>query len=313
MDTMGSTDAISTSEISKSYGESTVLKNISLAIPKGSRAVLLGPNGAGKSTFLEVIATLRKPDRGEVAIGGLEAEKNLTQVRRQIGLVPQANSLDPQMTPKELLVFQGRALGLQGESARTRAGQLLSMFGLEDQSNKRTVQLSGGTRRKVDLALALVGEPSVIILDEPTTGLDPTSRLAFWDELRRLNEVQGVTLLVATQELHEAEVLATQIIVLRDGVVVANDKPESLKRRVGARTLSVHAHSDEAAAHILTGTGDLFTQQEADRTILRRALAEDEGALAGVLVSLARVAPHIANIALTEPSMDDVFAALARA
>lgn len=310
---MDQAHAIATRGIVKSYGGTAVLKSVSLDVRAGSRAVLLGPNGAGKSTLIEVIATLRRPDQGEVAIAGLLAEANLLQVRRQIGLVPQVNSLDPQMTPAELLVFQGKALGLDAAAARTRTEALLAGFGLTEHRKKRTALLSGGTRRKVDLALALVGEPSVLILDEPTTGLDPTSRLAFWEELRRLNQERGTTLLVATQDLHEAEMLASQIIVLRDGVVVANDTPEVLKRRVGARTLSIHAHSEDAAALVLAQTGDMFARDEADPAILRRALADDGAALSSVLVSLAAVAPHIANISLSEPSMDDVFAALARA
>lgn len=306
-------DAINIRAIGKSYAGASVLKDVSLAIPSGARAVLLGPNGAGKSTLLEIIATLRRPDTGSIAIGGVEAEANLATVRRQIGLVPQANSLDPHMTPMELLTFQGIALGMKRGAARERAEELIATFALEAHRDKRTAVLSGGTRRKVDLALALVGEPGILILDEPTTGLDPTSRLSFWEELRRLNAERGTTLLVASQDLHEAETLATQVIVLKEGQVVANDSPQELKRRVGSRTLLVHARSQDAAARIANARAGLFATDAEGGTLLRLALPEGEDALPPALETLASVAADVANISLSEPSMDDVFAALARA
>ena len=228
--------AVEVDRLAKTYGERTVLREVTFEVARGSRTVLLGPNGAGKSTTLEIISTLRRPDGGRVRVHGHDVVTDAPAVRRMLGLTPQREGLDPLMTPLETLTFHAVALGFTGRTARRRATELLDLLRLGENAGSRLAKLSGGTRRRVDLALALLGNPSVIILDEPTTGLDPLTRLDLWTELRRLNETDGVTLLISTQDLHEADVLATGLIVLRDGAVVADGTPAELKQQVG-RTL----------------------------------------------------------------------------
>jgi len=224
--------AVEVDHLAKTYGDRSVLREVTFEVAGGSRTVLLGPNGAGKSTTLEIIATLRRPGGGHVRVHGHDVVTDTTAVRRMLGLTPQREGLDPLMTPLETLVFHAVALGLTRRAAHRRATELLELLRLDGNSGTRLAKLSGGTRRRVDLAMALLGHPSVIILDEPTTGLDPLTRLDLWTELRRLNETDGVTLLISTQDLHEADVLATGLIVLRDGEVVADGTPAQLKQQV---------------------------------------------------------------------------------
>lgn len=304
--------AVQVTALTKSYGDRRVLDDVSLSVRRGSRTLVLGPNGAGKSTLLEVICTLRTPTSGTVRVDGLDAAVHGRDVRRLIGLTPQSNALDPMATPVEVLDFQAAALGAGRAAARTRTRELVELFGLGEHRNTRIDKLSGGTRRKVDLAVALVGEPPVVILDEPTTGLDPLSRMEFWDELKRLND-DGRTLLISTQDLHEAEVLATDIVVLRAGRVAAHDAPDVLKRRVGDRTLTLGLVDAAAAGRLVAGTrAGLHAVPDASGTV-RLALPRESAALEAALREIGAVARDVEEIRLTEPSLDDVFVALATA
>ncbi|MCA1004694.1 ABC transporter ATP-binding protein [Rhodococcus hoagii] len=304
--------AVEVTALTKSYGDRRVLDDVSLSVRRGSRTLVLGPNGAGKSTLLEVICTLRTPTSGTVRVDGLDAAVHGRDVRRLIGLTPQSNALDPMATPVEVLDFQAAALGAGRAAARTRTRELVELFGLGEHRNTRIDKLSGGTRRKVDLAVALVGEPPVVILDEPTTGLDPLSRMEFWDELKRLND-DGRTLLISTQDLHEAEVLATDIVVLRAGRVAAHDAPDTLKRRVGDRTLTLGLADAAAADRLVAGTRAGFHAVPDASGTVRLALPRESAALEAALREIGAVARDVEEIRLTEPSLDDVFVALATA
>lgn len=304
--------AVQVTALTKSYGDRRVLDDVSLSVRRGSRTLVLGPNGAGKSTLLEIISTLRTPTSGTVRVDGLDAAAHARDVRRLIGLTPQSNALDPMATPVEVLDFQSAALGAGRAAARTRTRELIELFGLGEHRHTRIDRLSGGTRRKVDLAVALVGEPPVVILDEPTTGLDPLSRMEFWDELKRLNE-DGRTLLISTQDLHEAEVLATDIVVLRAGRVAAHDAPDALKRRVGDRTLTLGLADAAAARRLVAGTRAGFRSDADASDTVRLALPRDAAALEAALREIGAVAHTVEEIRLTEPSLDDVFVALAAA
>lgn len=309
---MVTNSAVRVTDLTKSYDDRAILDNISLTIGRGSRTIVLGPNGAGKSTLLEIIATLRTPTSGAVLVEGHDTLTHARDARRHIGLTPQSNALDPLATAVEVLNFQAAALGLGARTSQRRTRELVELFGLGEHQDKRIAKLSGGTRRKVDLAVALVGEPPLIILDEPTTGLDPLSRIEFWEELKRLNDTEsGRTLLISTQDLHEAEVLATDIIVLRNGEVVAHDSPTALKRRIGDRTLMLYL-TDAAAAQGIVANSSVGFRIECDEpSTVRLALPTDPAALKAALNEIGEAAGAVEEIRLTEPSLDDVFVALA--
>ena len=298
--------------LTKRYGERTVLNDVSLEIRRGGRTVVLGPNGAGKSTLLEIVSTLRTPTAGSVVVEGHDVVADARAARRLIGLAPQSNALDPLATPLEVLEFQGVALRLGKRAARHRSGELVELFGLGERQDTRIAKLSGGTRRKVDLAVALVGKPSLIVLDEPTTGLDPLARIGFWAELKRLSSEGGPrTLLISTQDLHEAEVLATDIVVLREGGVVAHDSPDALKSRVGARVLTLTLDTPESTHDLLEATGAGFVAEPDQPTAVRLALPRDPAVLRAALDDIGAAASSVEELRLTDPSLDDVFAALA--
>lgn len=304
--------SVSVTDLRKSYGKRTVLDGLSLQVRRGSRTVVLGPNGAGKSTLLEIVSTLRAPTSGTVVVEGHDVVAHTREARRLIGLVPQANALDPLATPREVLDFQGTVLGLGTRTTRRRSHELLELFGLGEHRDSRISKLSGGTRRKVDLAVALVDSPSLVVLDEPTTGLDPLARMDLWRELERLtSEGEVGTLLISTQDLHEAEVLASDIVVLREGTVVAHDTPDALKNLVGERTLTLTLDSPETTEGLVaTGRAGFRTEAEHPTTV-RLALPRDPAMLRAALDDIGAVAASVEGMRLADPSLDDVFAALA--
>ncbi|MBQ1064417.1 ABC transporter ATP-binding protein [Micromonospora sp. C41] len=304
------TPLVLASALTKTYGTRDALRSLDLAVAPGSRFVVLGHNGAGKSTLLEIIATLRTPTSGSVRVGGFDTVTQARDARRLIGLAPQSNALDPLATPAEVLDFHGVALGLGRRQRARRTRELVDLFGLGEHRSSRVAKLSGGTRRKLDLAVALVAEPAVVILDEPTTGLDPLARIDFWTELTRLNH-SGTSLLISTQDLHEADVLATEIAVLRDGRVVAQGPPASLKGRVGARTLTLDL-SDAAAATALVAASEAGFRADPDHPDrVRLSVPDDPRALTAALHEAGAIAADVTRLHLTEPSLDDVFVALA--
>lgn len=307
---MSSPVAIEIGDVTKNYGARRVLDQVSLYVEAGERAVVLGHNGAGKSTLLEIVATLRVPTTGTVTIGGYDSVRDAQDARRLIGLTPQSNALDPLATTREVLRFQGAALGLGRNTASRRADELMEIFGLADHRKTRMDSLSGGTRRKVDLAVALMAEPPVLILDEPTTGLDPLARLDFWQELTRLNAA-GTTLVVSTQDLHEADVLATDVIVLRDGRVAAQGSPASLKQQVGQRTLTLELANNEAAESLLTTARTPFLPDPDTPHAVRLAVPDTADALGVALNDISHVADSVERLTIAEPSLDDVFIATA--
>ncbi|MBE3001629.1 ABC transporter ATP-binding protein [Nocardiopsis sp. HNM0947] len=306
--------SVAVRDLEKSYGNKTVLDGLCLSIRRGSRTVVLGPNGAGKSTLLEIVATLRSPGSGTVVVEGQDVVAHTRQARQLIGLAPQSNALDPLASPQEVLDFQGAVLGLHARAARRRSSELLDLFGLGEHRRTRIAKLSGGTRRKVDLAVALVNAPSLVILDEPTTGLDPLARMDLWEELKRLNaNGEASTLLISTQDLHEAEVLASDIVVLREGNVAAHDSPDVLKSLVGERTLTLALDSPGTARALVGASRAGFRAEPGDPGTVRLALPRDPAVLRSALEDIGSVAASVQQMRLADPSLDDVFASLAAA
>ncbi len=261
-------------------GDKTVraVDGVDLEVRPGEIFGFLGPNGAGKSTTVRVLATLLKPTAGRAAVAGYDVVAQADQVRRSIGVALQDAAIDPLMTGEELLRLQAILYGLPKSQHRSRAGELLERVGLSAAGERRVGTYSGGMKRRLDLALSLIHEPSVLFLDEPTTGLDPMSRIALWDEIRRLNG-EGTTVLLTTQYLEEADQLAERIAIIDHGRIVKQGAPSELKAEVGCPTLFITVDDEQVAAarERLSAIGEL--RPSSDGTI---GVGLTEGARRGV-------------------------------
>ncbi|MBD7956082.1 ATP-binding cassette domain-containing protein [Microbacterium sp. Sa4CUA7] len=282
------TTTIDVRGLGKAFGSHTVLRGLDLRVRAGEVFALLGPNGSGKTTTINVLTTLVRPDAGEVVIAGVDVVRDPVEATRRISLTGQSAAVDDGLTGIENLVMLGRLSGLRTRAARARGHELLQRFDLVDAGARRVGTYSGGMRRRLDLALSFVVPPQVLILDEPTTGLDTRSRRELWEIIRSLADA-GTTVFLTTQYLEEADQLADRIAVLDDGRIVATGTPAELKARVGSDT--VELRDDD---------GDLVRVVPTDGTVtgLRRALDElDESGARGM-------------VTLRRPSLDDVFLAL---
>ena len=232
------TAVIEVHDLHKSYGDNQVLKGIDLSVDKGSMLALLGPNGAGKTTTVRILSTLLNYDMGQVTINGCDLAREADKVRTVIGLTGQSAAVDEMLTGRENLVMMGKLYRLTSSSARARAEELLDSFDLVDAAKRPVKTYSGGMRRRLDLAVSLIAAPPIIFLDEPTTGLDPRSRLAMWSIIKKLL-TEGTTILLTTQYLEEADQLADQIAVIDGGKVIARGTAKQLKAKVGKDRLEL--------------------------------------------------------------------------
>jgi ABC-2 type transport system ATP-binding protein len=299
-------------DLVKSFGASRAVTGLDLSVPAGSTTCLLGPNGAGKTTVVRMLATLLRPDGGWARVAGHDVVTASAEVRRHIGLSGQYASLDECLTGRANLVMIGELARLRRRAAKRRADDLLAQFGLEQAAGRAVRTYSGGMRRRLDLAASLLGQPPVLFLDEPTTGLDPVSRQALWEMIRDLVRAGG-TLLLTTQYLDEADQLADRICVLDGGRVSAEGTPAELKARVGTAQLRVTVPvtaSLAAAAAILAGhaAGRVTTRPAAG--CLEAPVRPRSGLVSEVVRALDAAGIVVDDIALRQPSLDDVFRAL---
>jgi len=271
---------------------------------------LLGPNGAGKTTAVRVLTTLLRPDGGRVEVAGVDVLADPAAVRSRIGLTGQSTAVDENLTGRENLVLVGRLCGFTKTDARTRAGQLLDRFALSDAGNRLAKTYSGGMRRRLDLAAALIDEPEVLFLDEPTTGLDPRSRNDLWSVIEQL-VADGSTLLLTTQYLEEADRLADRVAVVDNGRIIAEGTPGELKARLGATVIEV-GHPDAARTARAAAALATLGAVSVDRDATRLQLTVDDGprAMVQVVRSLDDAQLPPTTLALREPSLDDVFLSL---
>ncbi|MCW3022671.1 MAG: multidrug transporter ATP-binding protein [Conexibacter sp.] len=285
---------------------------IDLAVAPGEVYGFLGPNGAGKTTTVRMLVTLLRPTGGHATIAGFDVATQPGEVRRRIGVALQEAALDLLMTGRELMELQATLHGIPRRAVADRAALLIERVGLEQAAERRVATYSGGMRRRLDLAMALIHEPEVLFLDEPTTGLDPTSRATLWDEVRRLRD-EGTTVFLTTQYLEEADQLADRVGIIDAGVLVAEGTPAALKAQVGAPHLDITLggpEPDVEAARIAVGPiGELLTPGPGARGAqLSLRVAEGAAAIAPVVRALDEAGCVVEGIEVVRPTLDDVFA-----
>jgi len=299
--------AIEVSGLRRSYGKQVVLDGIDLRVPEGTVFSLLGPNGAGKTTMVQILSTLIRADSGEARVGGHDVVRDADRVRAAIGVTGQFSAVDDYLTGEENLLLMGDLNHLGRAESRRRIADLLERFGLAEAAKKGAATYSGGMRRKLDLAMGLMGNPRVIFLDEPTTGLDPRSRRDMWQIVRDL-VAGGVTIFLTTQYLDEADELADRIAVLDHGTIVASGTPEELKRRLHNGHISLRfadARSFAAASALLDVRG-----AEEEALTLQVASDGTVPTLRALLTELDEHAIELDDLSIHTPDLDDVFFAV---
>ncbi len=295
----------------KRYNGTVVAVNdVSFKVEAGQIFGFLGPNGAGKSTTISILTTLALPTSGSARVGGYDVVSQAAEVRRIAGVALQEIGLDPLMKAMELLTIQGQLFGASRKQAQARARELLELVRLTDAVDRRVGKYSGGMRRRLDLALALVHQPEVLFLDEPTTGLDPASRRDVWEEVRRLNRQLGMTIFLTTQYLEEADALADHIAIIDHGRIVAEGSPAELKARLSAESINVTFPSPEAAEQAQTTLSEVAARVQVDSKVLRLYLDHAAEALPGVVHRLQQAGLEPVALTLTQPTLDDVFLAV---
>ncbi|MFD9669444.1 ATP-binding cassette domain-containing protein [Rhodococcus sp. NPDC059968] len=298
--------AVVVEDLHVAYGKSWALDGVDLEAAAGTTLGVLGHNGAGKTTLIRTLTTLVRPTIGRVQIGGLDVITDADRVRRRIGVTGQYAGLDEFLTARENLELIGRLTGLRRTAARARADALIERLGLDEYATRRVGELSGGSRRRIDLAASLVGSPSVLFLDEPTTGLDPIARAGLWDVVDELTTA-GTTVVLTTQYLEEADRLADHIVVLARGRVAARGTPAELKRIVGGKVLTATIPTGQLAVLPFTPDTD---RVDGDR--VRVSVTVDDALAATALVAdLHRGGIDVTDLDVTSPSLDDVFTHLA--
>ena len=303
--------AIEATGLVKSFGETRAVAGVDLAVPRGTVYGVLGPNGAGKTTTIRMLATLLRPDAGSARVLGHDVVAEADEVRARISLTGQLASVDDDLTGRENLILLGRLLGYPKKQALARADELLGAFGLEEAAGKLAKEYSGGMRRRLDIAASIVVTPELMILDEPTTGLDPRSRNQVWDIIRALVG-QGTTVLLCTQYLDEADQLADAIAVIDHGKVIAEGTPARLKASVGGGALHVRLLDPSQrgdAARMLSRALDAEPQLAADPSALSVRVDDAEKA-ADAVAELSSAGLGLAGFSLAQPSLDEVFLAL---
>jgi len=294
--------------LSKSYkGGVTAVDDVSFSVESGQIFGFLGPNGAGKSTTVKILTTLALPTSGEAMVGGYDVVSEAAQVRQIAGVALQEIGIDPLMKPMELLTLQGQLFGAGRQAAKNRGEELLELVQLTGAVDRRVGTYSGGMRRRLDLALALVHRPEILFLDEPTTGLDPASRRDVWREVRRLNREFGMTIFLTTQYLEEADELADIVAIIDKGSLVAQGKPAALKAEMGTEAINLRFGDNEQAQAAREKLADISTDIQLDRQMVRLYINQAAQKVPFVMQQLQANDLQPSELTLTQPTLDDVF------
>jgi ABC-2 type transport system ATP-binding protein len=302
--------AISADGLVKRYpGDVIALDGISFAVEPGTIFGLLGPNGAGKSSTVKILTTLSRPDKGSATVAGIDVTRHPDHVRRVIGSVGQRIAIDPEASGRENLTLEARLHGLRGATLRSRVAELLGNFGLAEAGNRVAKTYSGGMQRKLDVAMGLVHRPRVLFLDEPTTGLDPEARADLWAEIARLTRADGLTILLTTHYLEEADRLATRLAIVDRGRIVAEGTPDELKADLRGDAIHVELRETETAGRatsVLAGVAGL-REPTLDGRVLRARAEHGASAVPAVLSALELAGVGVASVTVARPSLDDVY------
>jgi ABC-2 type transport system ATP-binding protein len=302
--------AITADGLVKRYPRDVVaLDGVSFSVEPGSVFGLLGPNGAGKSTTVKILTTLARADAGSATVAGIDVTRDPDRVRRQIGAVGQRIAVDPEATGRENLTLEGRLHGMHGRALRGRVDELLERFGLREAANRIARTYSGGMQRKLDVAMGLVHRPRVLFLDEPTTGLDPEARAELWNEIGRLTRSEGLTILLTTHYLEEADRLAKRLAIVDRGRIVAQGTPDELKADLRGDAIHVEliqAEAANAATTVLARINGLH-EPTLDGRVLRARAENGASAVPAVLSALELAGVGVASVTIARPSLDDVY------
>jgi ABC-2 type transport system ATP-binding protein len=299
--------AIRCESVVREFGGVRAVNGVDLDVEAGEIYGFLGPNGAGKSTTVRMLCTLLAPTSGHAFVAGFDVVAQPGAVRLRIGAALQEAALDPRQTGTELLLLQGRLYGLSRADARRRVEELGELIDLGDALDRRIATYSGGMKRRLDLVAALIHNPQILFLDEPTTGLDPMSRATVWEEVRRLNRDLGMTIFLTTQYLEEADALAGRVGIIDRGRIVAEGKPADLKRSIGSDMIVARVDGDASAACAAVGQVDGVIGVEAHGNELMVATGDGPATISAVAVALAQCGVPIRDLTLRTPTLDDVF------
>jgi ABC-2 type transport system ATP-binding protein len=302
-----SSSAISATSLVRRFGDVDAVSGVDLEVASGSIYGFLGPNGAGKSTTVKMLCTLLTPTSGVANVAGFDVATQATDVRLRIGVALQSAALDPKQSGRELLDLQGRFYGLNKTDRTRRVEELSTLIDIGDALDRKIGTYSGGMARRLDLAAALIHQPSVVFLDEPTTGLDPASRASIWEEVRRLNEEQGVTVFLTTQYLEEADALAERVAIIDDGKVVAEGTPDELKRSIGADLIVVTVEGDTTHAAAVAGGVPTCGPVDVHGQELTIVTTDGSAAIGPVAIALGAANIKLVSMTLRRPTLDDVF------
>ncbi len=299
--------AITTTGLVRRFGPVAAVDGIDLDVAAGEIYGFLGPNGAGKSTLLRVLCTLLRPSAGRAVVAGHDVVDEPQEVRFRIGVALQEAALDDRQSGRELLALQGRLYGLRSPEIRIRLGEVLDLVDIGPAIDRRIGTYSGGMKRRLDLAAALMHNPEVLFLDEPTTGLDPTSRESVWSEVRRLNSELGMTIFLTTQYLEEADELADRVGIISRGRLVAEGPPAVLKRSVGQDVIVIEVGGDDPAATDALRHLDGVDAVSREGQTITVATADSSAAVSSVAVALSRSRFEVKSLVVRTPTLDDVF------